>query len=288
MGSPPVAMEATTAGKTTLGANGRPKLEHAYLLLHEPSPDGTLSKPGPQIGKIVFQFNPTELSVSKASSWERETGTGNKKSGPPQYKGPLPSKLSLEMFFDASDTQDNSVVKSVEQLLSCCVPTVASHQKDKGSPPWVLFRWGGLTGFLAYVSSVTAKYTLFAPSGLPIRAICTVALEEIAGEAPRQNPTSGGLVPRRVHVLVEGDNLAMLAYREYGDAARWRAVADLNGIDDPMRLRPGRTLLLPAVEDLGRTDAARDSRHELGRDPEREGLESRRSILQALAVDHAR
>ena len=136
----PVAMDATAAGKTTLGSNGRPKLEHAYLLLHEPSPDGTLSKAGPQIGKILFQFNPKELSLSKSASWERETGTGNKKSGPPQYKGPDPSKLSLEMFFDASDTQDTRVVKSVEQLFACCVPTTASHQKDKGSPPWVLFR----------------------------------------------------------------------------------------------------------------------------------------------------
>lgn len=256
----PVAMDATAAGATKLGANGRPKLEHAYLLLHEPSPDGTLSKPGPQIGKILFQFNPKELSLTKTARWVRGTGSGNKKSGPPQFTGPEPAKLSLEMFFDASDTQDASVVKSVEQLFACCIPTTASHQKDKGSPPWVLFRWGGLTGFLAYVSGVTAKYTMFAPSGLPIRAICTVQLEELAGDAPKQNPTSGGLVPRRIHVLVEGDTLAMLAYREYGDATTWRAVAAINGIDDPMRLRPGNTLLMPSTEDLGPSSLARHGR----------------------------
>jgi hypothetical protein len=257
MGSSPVAMDATAAGRTQLDEQGRPKLEHAYLLLHEPSPDGNLSKPGQEIGTIDFQFNPKELSLSKSASWNRDSGKGNKKSSPPQYLGPQPSKLSLEMFFDASETQDASVVKRVEKLFACCVPTAPSHQKDKGSPPWVLFRWGGLTGFLSYISSVTAKYTLFTSQGTPIRAVCTVQLDELAGDPPKQNPSSGGTAPRRVHVLVDGDSLPCLAYTEYGEASLWRAVANVNGIDDPMRLRSGMTLLLPSREDL---DAARSDR----------------------------
>ena len=43
--------------------------------------------------------------------------------------------------------------------------------------------------------------------GLPIRATCQVTLEELAGDAPKQNPTSGGLVPHRVHQVVAGDSL---------------------------------------------------------------------------------
>lgn len=251
MAPSPVAFSATSSGKGSgTAAGGRPKLEHAYLQLHEPSADGSLSKPGAEIGKIEFQFNPKELSLSKSAKWSRETGKGNKKSGPPQYQGPQPSKLTLEMFFDASDSHDDSVVKRVEQLFSCCVPTTSSYSKKKGSPPWVLFRWGGLTGFLAYISSVAAKYTVFTSGGLPIRAVCTVQLDELAGETPGQNPTSGGLVPRRVHVLVDGDTLPGIAYQEYGDASMWRAVARANAIDDPLRLRSGRTLLLPASEEL--------------------------------------
>ena len=55
---------------------------------------------------------------------------------------------------------------------------------------------------------------------------------------------------RRVHTVVAGDTLASLAYREYGDPTLWRPLAAFNGIDDPLRLPPGATLLLPAVEDL--------------------------------------
>ena len=232
------------------GAGGSVKLERAYLQLFKPSTDGTLSQSGAPMGEIAFQFNPKELALAKTASWARGGGKGNKTSGPPQYKESQPSKLNLEMFFDASDSHDGSVVRKVEQLFSCCVPTEESRQKDKPSPPWVLFRWGGLTGFMAYVSSVSVKYTLFTPAGSPIRALCTVTLEELAGEAPRQNPTSGGLVPRRVHTLVQGDTLQLLAYQEYGNAALWRDVAAANGIDDPMRLPIGRSLLLPAPEEL--------------------------------------
>jgi nucleoid-associated protein YgaU len=251
MTSAPVAFAAAgAASKATSGDDGRPKLEHAYLQLHEPSADGSLAKAGAPAGRIDFQFNPKELTLAKSASWSRETTKGSKKSGPPQYKGPQPSKLTLEMFFDASAQQDNSVVKTVERLFGCCVPTAATHQQNKGSPPWVLFRWGTLTGFLAYISSVQVKYTLFTTGGLPIRATCTVTLEELAGESSKQNPTSGGLVPRRVHTVVEGDSLAGIAYREYGDPTMWRAVATANRVDDPMRVKPGTALLLPTLDEL--------------------------------------
>lgn len=254
-------MTATSVAMTAAGSSAaagtpapadRSSLKHAYLQLYEPSKNGALTAPGPKLGQIEFQFNPKELTLAKAASWSRDTGKGNKKSGPPQYNGPQPAKLSLEMFFDASGAHDGSVVTQVERLFSCCVPTPATHQQKKGAPPWVVFRWGDLTGFLAYVSSVQAKYTLFTSSGLPIRAVCTVTLDELAGEAPKQNPTSGGLVPRRLHVVVEGDTLAGVAYGEYGDASLWRAVAQVNRIDDPTRLRPGQHLLLPTVDELAR------------------------------------
>ncbi len=156
------------------------------------------------------------------------------------------------MFFDATDTMGDRVVKAVEQLFSCCVPTERSRQGKKASPPWVIFHWGGLTSFPAYVSNVTAKYTVFTPSGTPVRALCTVTLEEISGEQGGQNPTSGALAARDVHLVVAADTLASVAYRAYGDPSLWREIADANGICDPMKLRPGTRLLVPALEELER------------------------------------
>ena len=65
------------------------------------------------------------------------------------------------------------------------------------------------------------------------------------------NPTSHGIDTRRVH-LIEGDTLQSVAYAELGRATYWRAIADLNGIDDPLRLRPGTAILIPTAADAAR------------------------------------
>jgi nucleoid-associated protein YgaU len=240
----------TAAGAPPAAGGAPPKLEHAYLELRDPPSGGNTATPGGVRGRIDFQFNPKELSLTKSAKWKREAQRGAKKSGVPEFTGSDPCKLSLEMFFDATDTMGDRVVKSVEKLFECCVPTAESLQQKKGSPPWVIFRWGGLTGFAAYVSSVAVKYTLFTPSGTPVRAVCTVTIEEIAGELGGQNPTSGALAARETHVVVVGDTLPSIAFRAYGDPQLWRGLAVANGINDPMRLRHGSTLLIPAAEEL--------------------------------------
>lgn len=252
MSAAPVAFSTADAGPATRGAGGRPKLEHAFLELRKPPMTKGSLIPGRPIGHITFQFNPKELTVSKSAKWNRDAQKGSKKAGVPEFKGADPSKLTLEMFLDATAKQDDSVVKTVEKLFTCCVPTDDTHSKGKGSPPWVVFHWGGLTGFTAYVSSVSVKYTLFTAGGMPIRGIATVTIEEISGEQSGQNPTSGGLADRSVHTVVSGDTLASIAWREYGDPTMWRVLAEHNEIDDPMRLRPGVALLVPAADEIGR------------------------------------
>lgn len=240
--------EASAAG----GASGRPQLKRARLRLYDPKPGGGNGQKalGAERGSIDFHFNPKELSLTKSAKWERKPARGASQAGPAEFTGADPCKLSVEMFFDEAERRDGSVVTAVEQLLACCVPTKDSLGKKKASPPLVVFLWGPIVGFPAFVTQVSAKYTLFSFDGTPLRATCTVALEELAGETPGQNPTSGSLAVRRHHTVIDGDSLASVAYREYGDPGLWRALAAYNGIDDPLRLRPGASLLVPAAEDL--------------------------------------
>lgn len=52
----------------------------------------------------------------------------------------------------------------------------------------------------------------------------------------------------RVHVVKEGESLALVAIRELDDHSRWREIADLNAIRDPRRLEAGQELVLPPEE----------------------------------------
>lgn len=243
---------AGATGALPQGNSARPQLARAVLIVYDlqPASNGTDAKIGGKRDEITFQFNPKEVTIQKSAKWERKPATGAKKASPPQFTGSEPCKLTLEMFFDATGTHDASVVTTVEKLFSCCVPTPDSANKSKPSPPLVALQWGQITSFVAFVTSVSAKYTLFSSTGIPIRALCSVSLEEMPVDAGKQNPTSGAIAVRRAHSMVEGDSLASVAYSEYGDPTLWRALAAYNRIDDPLRVRPGTQLLLPPTGDL--------------------------------------
>ncbi|WP_375425721.1 peptidase M23 [uncultured Friedmanniella sp.] len=256
--SGPLALHTAAAGAdlgapggASGGGQGRPQLDRAALTLYDcaPSANGSAA-PGAKRGSVPFQFNPKEVTITKSAKWARQTSKGSKKAGPPEFSGPEPSKMTLEMFFDATSARDGSVVQAVEALLACCVATEESAGSKKPSPPLVVLHWGAVSSFPAFVTSVSAKYTLFNSDGTPIRALCSVSLEEMPGEAPRQNPTSGSQEVRRVHRTIAGDTLASVAYAEYGDPNAWRALAAFNDIDDPLRVGTGRVLLLPTAEEL--------------------------------------
>jgi nucleoid-associated protein YgaU len=249
MNQPIALTNSGGGGSSAANDKSRPQLEKAKLKLFDPSPAGG-GGGGKDRGSIPFQFNPKEVTIQKSAKWERKTAKKAKSAGPPEFSGAEPCKLTVEMFFDASGNHDGSVVAAVEQLFSCCVPTEESRGKEKPTPPLVVLQWGKIASFPAFVTSVSVKYTLFSPDGVPIRALCSVAMEEMPNEPWRQNPTSGGPSVRRSHRMIDGDTLASLAFAEYGDPTMWRAIAKYNRIDDPLRLPSGSVLVLPAPEEL--------------------------------------
>ncbi|MBV9026720.1 MAG: LysM peptidoglycan-binding domain-containing protein [Streptomycetaceae bacterium] len=227
-------------------------LVRATLAIHEP-PIGYSTTPGGLIGDFSFDFNPSQLALSRRAQWKTTPTAAVRDGALPEFMGPEPRSMDVEVFLDCSDDPgSNEVLKKVELLFSCCEVTTASIAAKQPSTPWVVFQWGSFSTarFTAYVSAVNASYTLFDTTGVPIRATCQVSLNEIPAKTAGQNPTSGALTARRVHHIVAGDSLQSLAWREYGDASAWRAIAETNGIDDPGRLAPGTELVLPAAEEV--------------------------------------
>jgi len=221
----------------------------ASLTVHTPKAVTGGYVPGDSLPTIDFHFNPKELSFSKSAKWSRPPAKTAQTAAKPEFHGAEPTKLSLEMFLDVSRAKGASVVETVELLLNCCIPIQKTIQ-ELPQPPLVIFHWGKIHSVPMYISQVSAKYTRFAADGTPIRATCNVSMEEMPAEPQATNPTSGSTGVRGEHLLREGDTLTSIAYREYQDPSRWRAIADVNGIDDPLRVRPGTTILLPRPDEL--------------------------------------
>ena len=249
MASGAVALNSAGAAASTGGSPSAMAKATLQLYDAKPAAGGGAKLASPR-GQIQFQFNPRELSIQKSAKWERKPARNAKKASPPEFAGADPCKLTLEMFFDASDTDGGSVVSPVEQLFSCCVPTEDTRDQGKATPPLVQLNWGAIVSFPGFITSVQAKYTLFSPEGTPTRATCSISMEEMPGDPLGQNPTSGALSAHAVHTVISGDSLASIAYQEYGDPAMWRPLAWANNIDDPIRLPVGATLLMPAAHEL--------------------------------------
>jgi hypothetical protein len=213
--------------------------------------------------RLVFHFNPNKISFQRSAQYN-PTPAPAKSEPTMQYKGSGTSKLSLELLFDAVEKQPTgSVLSEIDKLLKWTRPV---EKDDPPRPPILRFNWGALriadsTAFECVLTDVDVTYRMFSRSGLPIRAdvkitlVATTDNKASAGSLPQkdtgaQNPTSGGDSAYRRHVVRGGESLSALAFRYYGEAARWRGLAAANRIDDPLRLRPGTALLVPAAGDL--------------------------------------
>jgi nucleoid-associated protein YgaU len=198
---------------------------------------------------LKFSYNPSELSTSKTALWTRPTTASAVSTTEPQFGGAQPQSVSMEIFFDVYEDLFGDVSDDVKTLFEWLRPTASSLDKGLPNPPILSFEWGSnkiLADFQGYLSKVDAKYTMFRATGTPIRATASITIEEVPFDPARQNPTSGSLNSRRSHVLRDGDSLQSIAYREYGSPALWRSLALFNGIDDPLRLVPGNSILIPS------------------------------------------
>lgn len=204
---------------------------------------------------LRFRYNPTEYTVTKAARWNRPPTRGAESSTPPEFTGSEPTTIGMEIFLDAFEEPAGDVSMDIDTLIAWTRPTPVSIARGLARPPLLRFVWGSnpvLQAFQGYLKNVQVRYTMFRADGTPIRATATISLEEVTEEVAGQNPTSGTREGRRAHVVSEGESLQSIAYAEYGRAALWRGLADLNGIDDPLRLAPGTELLLPTPAEATR------------------------------------
>lgn len=114
-------------------------------------------------------------------------------------------------------------------------------------PPLCKVVWGGLE-FVGVLVSLEKRYTLFLNDGVPVRARVELGFQEVVGAEAQEMATRRSSPDKvKTHTVREGDSLWQIAYREYGDPARWRLIAAANDMDTPRDLKPGSSLVVPVL-----------------------------------------
>ncbi|MDZ4784706.1 MAG: hypothetical protein SGJ02_01390 [bacterium] len=202
-------------------------------------------------------YNPTSFSVSHAITYD-EAQKDTVGDMPKKFKNATPRSLSMELFFDgtgaspsSTDALSNAVnVNTVDIRIQTFLKLAYQINGASHKSSYVMIIWGTfiMTGVL---KSANVTYTMFDTNGRPLRAKVNVVVEESVS-----NSLIGKILKlsspdlSKAHIVKAGDELALLCFKEYGDASLYTQVAKVNGLKNYRKLKPGMELLFPPINNL--------------------------------------
>ncbi len=204
------------------------------------------------------------------------------------YTGGGCTWLELDLLFDISLAGSSIVSDDVRDLTRPLWDLTENTRRnaDSGQPAACLLLWGKWS-FPGVVTAVAERLEYFTPDGTPRRSwlrmrllrVIESALQEpnvtpslLASGFVQSLPSPAELVQEtlatadaavQVHETIGsgpgeededysiGERLDQLAFQYLGDASRWRELAIFNNIDDPMCIRSGLLLEIPARGSTG-------------------------------------
>jgi hypothetical protein len=219
--------------------------------------------------RLKVLFNPTDFTLTKASQLG-EVNVPGLDAPLQQFVRGQAEKLTVKLFFDATDERTDELATGVTALTDRFYALVKIHPPTH-APPVCRFIWGPsfpgsrLTDgtsfededpnslnrreFTGVVESVQQEFTLFSPTGVPLRATLTVTMREYKTMSLQQKQLK--LLSRdrsRRHIVSRGETLSGIAARYYDSPGDWRAIAVRNQVTDPRRLPAGLVLDIPPTE----------------------------------------
>jgi Contractile injection system tube protein len=193
--------------------------------------------------RMTVMFNPAEYTLEKGNTFA-EIGIPGLSAPPIQFVRGNLRTLRMELFFDTYEQQVD--VRMFVRKLTGLLDKDPTTQ----GPPILIFSWGQLN-FQCVLDSASQRFTMFLNDGTPARATVSVTFKEYQ---PVEIEIRRGLFlgAPTIQNLVPGDTLSSIAGRVLGDPGAWREIAEPNDLDDPRRLLPGISLILPSRKTLPR------------------------------------
>ncbi|OIJ42115.1 CIS tube protein [Massilia timonae] len=199
----------------------------------------------------------------KISGWD--IATSNARSGTPFEALINPSTYTIErtaritgdgkcdgrvgeaLSFDDLVLDGTGVVatQSVEQQLADLLAVVRFKPSGANMAyPVLELVWGTLY-YLGRVTSLTTKYTLFAPDGTPLRARVSMKIEEYVPLTAKATERAAKAVTRRQQEVGAGMRLPELCFAAYSDPGMAAAVARFNGLTSIRNVPAGTSINFP-------------------------------------------
>jgi hypothetical protein len=211
------------------------------------SPSGSLTIDSSAEFKAML--NPSEFSHKRAISYNTRKTLGQV-GADTKFSAINPDTVGFSLVLDGTGVvpkipgaRRQEVEAQVKQLNDVVYKYVGSRHE----PGHVRLLWGTLILF-GRLTDMSINYTLFKPSGDPLRAKVTLNFKGFMSDKEAEAAAGRSSADLSHVVLVrDGDTLPLLCHRIYGDPAYYPAVARFNGLADIHRLEPGSRLRFPPL-----------------------------------------
>jgi hypothetical protein len=235
---------------TVLGGLARETLDLAHsgftVCTRRPSREAGQADPGRRARFGELQLQPAPRWRSRRRELELDARPQHPLAPPPEFVGTAPAGSACRC---CSTRGHSRCRRSSRRSTSCSagpVPTKETLRAQQPQPPLVTLDWGGAPPARAWLVALGDRHVpALRCDGKPVRATVNLVLERDADRGSCAEPDVRGRA-RHPPAHVRRRRLpGLCAAQEYGDAGQWRALAAANGIDDPLRVPSGRSLIVP-------------------------------------------
>jgi hypothetical protein len=198
---------------------------------------------------FTVMLNPSELKLDRAIEYNSKQALGSVGSDT-KFSAVLPDHLSFALLLDGTGAVPRAAGEQRQEVadqLNALYALIYKYDGMDHQPDRVRILWGSLL-FYGRLETIGVQYTLFKPSGDPLRAKVDLKFKGFMNPkdadlaASRSSPDLSHLVEVR-----DGDTLPLLCDRIYGDPAYYPDVARHNGLPRFRRLTPGQRLHFPPL-----------------------------------------
>jgi hypothetical protein len=199
--------------------------------------------------KYELIINPSEFTHQRTINYSTKRSLGES-ANPVRFDSISPEIVSFSVVFDGTGLVSADQLTppvSVDDQIQALTGLIYKVNGETHEPNHIKLTWGSSI-FFVRLQSMSTNYTLFKPSGEPLRAKSNLVFKEFVGKkhealsVSRSSPDLSHSVEVR-----DGDTLPMLCKRIYGDSRYYPDVARFNGLREFRQLTPGLRLHFPPL-----------------------------------------